>query len=384
MQVRQKAAGVLLGGLEDGSLLSAVKEIEQDAVGNGASLAAPGGHPQRVKIAGVMVRASLAFMTREHNAAGRDVATVGYWMQAWLSKRGPMLGYAFQKRWTVLTPTALIHYKDDTSSSKLSVDRLKPNSRAVRFTKSSAPGEAVKHRKEKPFGFVLDVDPDAGKERRLSYYDAEEGALLDFWIMNITQVVEMRSQAVTLHLYDVTTRSLPSTIPEGKDNPKINAIGTGTFHVAIEVRGSEWSYGACDAEEGSGVFQCTSAPTKFSSNYREAVEIGYTSKSEDEVLAMMSTMRAEWLGKDYDQVAHNCCHFCAAVSEGLGLKMLPPWIMDLAEIDASMKNGGSSKAHGTKVLNAAKAGKKAPLNGEVQAKSAPTRPPDKPPGGSFI
>merc|ERR1711974_520279 len=67
---------------------------------------------------------------------------------------------------------------------------IKRNTKCFSFMKNKAPGDAIKHRGEKPFGFVVDVAPNAGpgKERRLFYYDAETKPQADAWMEAIDGV----------------------------------------------------------------------------------------------------------------------------------------------------------------------------------------------------
>ncbi|CAE7794874.1 unnamed protein product [Symbiodinium microadriaticum] len=231
-----------------------------------------------------------------------------------LLKRGPVFGYKFQSRWCLLTNTQLILYKDENFTQRLSVERLTPAARAFKFSRHDAPGEAVKHKAEKPLGFVLDSDPSAGKTRKLSYFDAESEENLSFWLKAIEQVAERRLQAVTLHVYDILGPG-----QHAGDNGTVELRGTGAFHLGLEVAGLEWSYGY--AESGTGVFQYSPLGCEAHS-YRGVVELGYTQLDAEEALARVRSLQEAWKGTDYDPLRHSCCDFVTAACDALGAARL--------------------------------------------------------------
>eukprot|EP00929_Paragymnodinium_shiwhaense_P053056 TRINITY_DN26566_c0_g2_i3.p2 TRINITY_DN26566_c0_g2~~TRINITY_DN26566_c0_g2_i3.p2 ORF type:complete len:226 (-),score=63.81 TRINITY_DN26566_c0_g2_i3:126-803(-) len=138
-------------------------------------------------------------------------------------------------------------------------------------------------------------------------------------------------------------------------NKLFRRLGTGAFHAAVEVYGSEWSYGGTD--EGSGVFRCmpTTCPGH---SFRESVSMGEVDLNPDEVFRLVTRMSETWLGTDYDLLRHNCCHFADALCLELGLGHIPPWILNLAGAGASVANGvhkATDKAQAVKMVAAAKA-----------------------------
>jgi len=94
--------------------------------------------------------------------------------EGWLEKRGPMFGYKWERRWCSLFSTGLLYYDDEAKADRKGDVDIKKATKVFSFQKNKAPGDAIKHRGEKPFGFVVDVTPSAGggKERRLFYFDA--------------------------------------------------------------------------------------------------------------------------------------------------------------------------------------------------------------------
>jgi len=110
--------------------------------------------------------------------------------EGWLHKRGPMYGYKWEPRWCALYDTGLVWYDDDTKGEKKGDMDIRKNTKSFTFQKNKAPGDAIKHRGEKPFGFVVDVTPNAGpgKERRLFYFDGENKPNQDAWMEAIDSV----------------------------------------------------------------------------------------------------------------------------------------------------------------------------------------------------
>mmetsp|Transcript_116910 Transcript_116910/g.202094 ORF Transcript_116910/g.202094 Transcript_116910/m.202094 type:complete len:276 (+) Transcript_116910:62-889(+) len=111
--------------------------------------------------------------------------------EGWLNKRGPMYGYKFEARWVTLFDTGVMWYDDEKKYELKGDFDIRKGTKAVEFNKNKAPGDAIKHRGEKPYGFVVDVNPNAGKgkERKLHYFDAETQPNQKAWIQAIEQGV---------------------------------------------------------------------------------------------------------------------------------------------------------------------------------------------------
>merc|ERR1740130_34951 len=103
--------------------------------------------------------------------------------EGFLQKRGPMYGYKWEARYCALYETGLVWYDNDKKHEKKGDMEIKKNTKTLSFQKNKAPGDSIKHRGEKPFGFVVDVMPNAGpgKERRLFYFDAEDKMNQQAW-----------------------------------------------------------------------------------------------------------------------------------------------------------------------------------------------------------
>lgn len=73
-------------------------------------------------------------------------------------------------------------YRSETCQERLRCVELGPSAASRPFTSYFAPGEAVKYRRRHPFGFVVDADPSAGKDRSLTYLDAQDQETLKKWL----------------------------------------------------------------------------------------------------------------------------------------------------------------------------------------------------------
>jgi hypothetical protein len=155
---------------------------------------------------------------------------------------------------------------------------------------------------------------------------------------------------VVLHIYDVSTN------PEvAKLNKVLSAVGTGAFHGGVEVYGTEYSYGFI--ESGSGVF--SNAPKGCTMHsYREAVDMGETDLSKDDVAKLIAKLKEEWPGSDYDLLRKNCVSFSTELVKQLHAGPVPSWVCNLSAAGATIQNGAmqaSDAAGRAAIVAAAKA-----------------------------
>lgn len=138
-----------------------------------------------------------------------------------------------------------------------------------------------------------------------------------------TEACAREVTVVTLHVYDLTRVSLV-----GKVNSVLLPLGSGAFHVAIEIYGQEWSYGGCSTEGVTGVY--VTRPRKDSSHtFRESIHLGNTSLSNEEVGSLLRKLADQWLGCEYHLFRRNCAHFSDALSRALCGCPLPPHVLHL-------------------------------------------------------
>jgi hypothetical protein len=107
------------------------------------------------------------------------------------------------------------------------------------------------------------------------------------------------------------------------------AVGTGAFHVGVEVYGSEWSYGRI--QSGTGVYALYDKPETCSiHHFRESLDVGTTNLSPEEVMGIIAELSEEWLGCDYDLLRRNCVSFSMVLVDKLGAGPIPAWVSNLA------------------------------------------------------
>ena len=80
--------------------------------------------------------------------------------------------------------------------------------------------------------------------------------------------------------------------------------------------------------------------------FREVVPLGVTSLSPTRVAAAVATLRASWMGKDYDVLGRNCNHFCEALCEALGCEGPPGWLNAFARNANSTRLGMEYASNG--------------------------------------
>mmetsp|Transcript_26977 Transcript_26977/g.61491 ORF Transcript_26977/g.61491 Transcript_26977/m.61491 type:complete len:191 (-) Transcript_26977:142-714(-) len=150
---------------------------------------------------------------------------------------------------------------------------------------------------------------------------------------------------VVLHVYDVTDTGLMSAA-----NEVFQAVGTGIFHVGVEVYGWEWSYGFTTA--GTGVFASLPATCKRR-RYRQPIPLGRTKLSWDEVQDLLRELRKEWLGAHYNLARQNCIHFSQTLCQRLLVGPLPRWISSCTSMGAAVQDVFDTVGRAGKLVEAA-------------------------------
>merc|ERR1712232_407853 len=65
--------------------------------------------------------------------------------------------------------------------------------------------------------------------------------------------------------------------------------------------------------------------------------MGMTVKSPEQVRNLIKMMGHEWTYHRYDTLRYNCCHFCDAFCDALGVDTLPFWVsLNISGVGASL------------------------------------------------
>jgi PPPDE putative peptidase domain len=189
---------------------------------------------------------------------------------------------------------------------------------------------------------------------------------------------------ILLHVYDLFSSDTLMQLPWGcvceigkcftQVNTALLTVGTGIYHVGIEVNGIEYAYGATKSSGKTGVFSCI-PKTSPGYQYRTSIDFGDVSLirrtwvtvpggtlkgdsmtydvSEHIPTSFVNTsfhlveefvdgrqiireMTSEYMGIDYDLLRKNCCTFAHDACLRLGLQEheVPTWFRNLAETGA--------------------------------------------------
>lgn len=188
--------------------------------------------------------------------------------------------------------------------------------------------------------------------------------------MDCSPILGLKGNDVKLHIYDLIAKDALMRTPWGcvfeigkcfnDVNAALHELGTGAYHVGVEVNGIEYAYGATSIPGKSGVF--TSHPRLSPGyQYRTTIDFGIrpllrknwiqvcrtSSTGEKSTVFRQSiehidgrkvikSMVPEYMGIDYDILRRNCCTFARDVCLRLGIQghEIPTWFRNLAESGA--------------------------------------------------
>eukprot|EP00928_Gymnodinium_smaydae_P054755 TRINITY_DN38482_c0_g1_i1.p1 TRINITY_DN38482_c0_g1~~TRINITY_DN38482_c0_g1_i1.p1 ORF type:complete len:319 (-),score=85.53 TRINITY_DN38482_c0_g1_i1:34-990(-) len=109
-------------------------------------------------------------------------------MRGWLLQRYTAPAGKWRRRWCEVGPAALELY-DDEGGKRRAALTFKPCTRIVPFKSKEVIGASAAYLAERPFGFVLALDPRPGERQQLVYFDALEEDELERWADSIAEAV---------------------------------------------------------------------------------------------------------------------------------------------------------------------------------------------------
>jgi hypothetical protein len=142
---------------------------------------------------------------------------------------------------------------------------------------------------------------------------------------------------VLLHVYDVSQtsriRRFNKVLAHRLSPLKLGGI----FHVGVEVNGVEWAYGYSPTESVPGISCCR--PREDSQHhFRQSIQMRKSNLPAQEIMKIISDLKREYHGIDYDILRKNCCHFADDFCQRLGAGEIPRWVHRLARIGAQLDN----------------------------------------------
>lgn len=141
---------------------------------------------------------------------------------------------------------------------------------------------------------------------------------------------------VYLHIYDVSReegiRRLNTVLAHRLSPLKFG----GVFHTGVEVDGQEWSFGFSANQSMPGV-QPGVPRAHADHTFRQTYQLPCTTRlSAAEIAVVITELREEYPGYDYDLLRRNCCHFADDFCQRLGVGRVPGWVCRLARLGAQV------------------------------------------------
>jgi hypothetical protein len=125
---------------------------------------------------------------------------------------------------------------------------------------------------------------------------------------------------VFLNLYDLASV-----------NCLLHPMGIGAYHSAIQIKDSEFCYGAFE-DEISGIMEIEPFSNKHVT-FRKSISLGFTEYNTEEIAKIIEDMRPEYYSKDYDIFKRNCNTFSDEFSfKLLKKRCIPSYLTRLTRI----------------------------------------------------
>jgi len=204
----------------------------------------------------------------------------------------------------------------------------------------------------------LDSSFDLGSIEKLATAIAPFSAVSKKQSESERQALQVRESTsrIKLHVYDLVADDTQLDLwgchfPLGQVfnafNSSLHSIGTGAYHVGLEISGIEYAYGANSTKGLTGIFTCE---PRCSPGYQFRTTIDFGKRvvkqksrrarnRKDKAVEGQEIVRGmanEYLGTDYDLLRKNCCTFAHDVCIRLGIneEEIPSWFHNLAAAGA--------------------------------------------------
>jgi len=117
----------------------------------------------------------------------------------------------------------------------------------------------------------------------------------------------------------------------------------GVYHSGIVLFDTEYMFAQGNSSVSGIVEHRPRVLSDSQWQFREALRLGETSKSRQDVRALIAQLKAggEWRGDSYNVMRKNCNHFTAAVAKELGLEV-PGWVNRAARMGSALGMGGAA------------------------------------------
>lgn len=177
----------------------------------------------------------------------------------------------------------------------------------------------------------------------------------------------VHSNSLKLHIYDLISNDTLVELPWGcmcaigkcfsEMNSALHELGTGAYHVGVDINGIEYAFGSTDVPGRTGVFTCKPMHS-MGYQYRTTIDLGQRTvtrrkwkrvprpdnSGEDRIEVekyidgrqIIKEMIPEYMGTDYDLLRKNCCTFArdACLRMNVPPEEIPSWFRNLAESGA--------------------------------------------------
>jgi len=149
------------------------------------------------------------------------------------------------------------------------------------------------------------------------------------------QVPEGLPSLVTLNVYDVGEPGLRRALMLLRSSDPGES-----FYCGLEAHGCEWSYGGEQRQWGfewtigakpnpTGI-TCAVPRESKGHIFCEAVPLGSTVVTDEEVVAYIQQLGSNWPASSYDPVKCSCLHFCDVLTARLGVCKIPDRVRSLS------------------------------------------------------